>query len=124
MVNLLLYHYSDKDLTVISPLYHGTHNHTPSVSLPCSYYYPSIEYREKFFSGARFRYHVLVDDNKLYDVSKDYLGLFIHNDFITCYDFLIKAGLVGIRFRQNDDQEVIGLFVDAIPIQKESLLDD
>ena len=110
-----LYHYSNKDFKgYIDPTFFGANSYT-SLSKRISevkrvYFYTSLNYRERFFRGAKFCYIVEVDNNKIYDNDIDllnYSGRAI--DFSSYARGLIKRGYIG--FTSNEfDYRVICLF--------------
>lgn len=127
---MLLYHYSNEDLTIIDPKHFGS-SHTPFSEIPRSYYYVNPDYKEKFFLGARFRYTVNVKVSKIYDAYLDELRIFSGlpiernlNKLLTIDDVLRelkKRGYTGFLFRTESNHDVVALFYAVKPIAKETL---
>jgi len=74
-----LYHYSNKDLKVINPLYFGDNNYTFNDVKACdikrTFFYLNNEPLEYIFKKAKYLYKVTIDKKNLYDLKLDKLGL-------------------------------------------------
>ena len=75
---MILYHFSQKDFDVIKPDFFGENSFTKNerkFPLKRLFCYDTAKPQEKCFSFARFRYTLKIDENKVYNLDTDKLGL-------------------------------------------------
>ena len=74
-----LYHYSNRDIKIIEPLYFGdnfyTFNDIKSSNIKRTFFYLNKKPLEYIFKNARYCYYVTIDKKNLYNLKRDKLGL-------------------------------------------------
>lgn len=120
-----LYHYSNKDLTVIDPDKFGS-SHTPYSEVKRSYYYVNKEYREKFFLGSKYRYIIELEDSSyvsclLYNLFIDPLLLSNKLTIDDIISYLKHNNYDGFSFINSSGHIIVCLFYPQKIINKEEL---
>jgi len=121
-----LYHYSNEEFEIVSPKFFGANSHSFNArndsEIPRSYFYLNKNDREKFFIGAKYRYTVGVDENKIYDLIFDELNLLSRPGTIDVILIeLKKRKFIGVRFPHTETREIVALFYPQKIIEREKL---
>jgi len=113
---MLLYHYSDKNIKdKIKTSYFGynsySNNSKKLSNIKRSYYYINSNDKEYYFNSAKYRYTVIINKNKLYNITLDKLRLVTkyNCNYTKVFNYLVKRGYIGII--GNNGYNIVNLFI-------------
>ena len=119
-----LYHFSDKkNLKIISPNYFGkncyTNNDKNISNVKRAFYYDSKKPQEWLLNDAKYRYTIIIDKSKIYDLSKDKSNLIAKYNDIDKILRVLKKEYVGAKY--NNGFECYIIFKELKTISKKAV---
>lgn len=122
---MLLYHFSNQNFKILKTSFFGINhyskNESKACSIPRSFFYNTEKPLECTLEGSKYRYTVIVDKNKIYDLDKDKQRL-KDNPLLDIYSIInhLKAlNYYGISYTHSF--KCYCLFKDIKPLRQEIL---